>query len=214
METRVLLVFVILLSSIFTIPGFSQTALAAPEDKISICHLPPGNPENIQTITVGQISLQAHLDHGDDLGTCEVLADLSITKQGPSAVIVDTNFNYTITVSNAGPQNATNVVVTDVLPDGINYVSDSDSCEEGPDGTLTCSLDDIENGDSKSFDITVNANQTGSITNVASVDSDTDDQDESNNTSDGVDTNVLDEGADLADLSITKQGPSAVIVDT
>ena len=68
---KALLVFLILVSSIFTIPGFSQIAYAAPEPKITICHLPPGNPENIQTISVGNSSLKAHLDHGDGLGDCE-----------------------------------------------------------------------------------------------------------------------------------------------
>ncbi|MFZ8938012.1 MAG: hypothetical protein ACO2Y5_07155, partial [Nitrosopumilaceae archaeon] len=46
-------------------------AQAAPEPKITICHLPPGNPENIQTISVGFTALQSHLDHGDGVGDCE-----------------------------------------------------------------------------------------------------------------------------------------------
>ena len=40
------------------------------EKKITICHMPPGNPTNIQEISIGLSALQAHLDHGDVLGGC------------------------------------------------------------------------------------------------------------------------------------------------
>jgi hypothetical protein len=38
--------------------------------KITICHVPPGNPANRHTIEVSQNALQAHLDHGDYIGSC------------------------------------------------------------------------------------------------------------------------------------------------
>jgi uncharacterized repeat protein (TIGR01451 family) len=80
--------------------------------------------------------------------------------------------NYTITVTNAGPNTAQNVTVVDVLPASVEYVSDSDSCVQSPPGTLTCSLGTIANGADSSFDITVNPTQVGNVTNTASVDSD------------------------------------------
>lgn len=33
--------------------------------KITICHIPPGNPGNMHQITISVNALQAHLDHGD-----------------------------------------------------------------------------------------------------------------------------------------------------
>ena len=79
--TKAIILFSVLIFSIFTIPGFSQMAQAAPEPKITICHLPPGNPENIQTITVGESAVQAHLDHGDEFGDCETdFALITVTK--------------------------------------------------------------------------------------------------------------------------------------
>ena len=38
--------------------------------KITICHIPPGNPANAHTITVGLPALRAHLKHGDTQGAC------------------------------------------------------------------------------------------------------------------------------------------------
>jgi hypothetical protein len=38
--------------------------------KIKICHYPPGNTSNPQTITVSKSSLSAHLAHGDVIGEC------------------------------------------------------------------------------------------------------------------------------------------------
>ena len=39
-------------------------------NKITICHHPPANPENTQTITIGVAAVQAHLKHGDTTGVC------------------------------------------------------------------------------------------------------------------------------------------------
>lgn len=40
------------------------------EDKVSICHIPPGNPYNFHTITISSSAVDAHLDHGDVIGEC------------------------------------------------------------------------------------------------------------------------------------------------
>jgi len=39
-------------------------------DKVTLCHIPPGNPGNAHTITVGAPAVRAHLAHGDYLGPC------------------------------------------------------------------------------------------------------------------------------------------------
>lgn len=38
--------------------------------KVTICHIPPGNPANAHSITVGSPAVRAHLAHGDSLGAC------------------------------------------------------------------------------------------------------------------------------------------------
>ena len=40
-------------------------------DKITICHIPPGNPGNAHTITISTSALETHLTlHGDNVGAC------------------------------------------------------------------------------------------------------------------------------------------------
>ena len=47
------------------------SAVGDPEDKVMICHIPPGNPENAHTITVGASAVPAHIaNHGDNVGEC------------------------------------------------------------------------------------------------------------------------------------------------
>ena len=40
------------------------------QEKVLICHRPPGNPENAHTISVSPNAVPAHLAHGDTLGPC------------------------------------------------------------------------------------------------------------------------------------------------
>ncbi|MHC5006859.1 MAG: hypothetical protein ACYTGF_05810, partial [Planctomycetota bacterium] len=50
---------------------FQQMTIAAASKKVTICHLPPGNPGNARTISVSVNALPAHLAHGDSIGPCE-----------------------------------------------------------------------------------------------------------------------------------------------
>ncbi|HTG18066.1 MAG TPA: hypothetical protein VK747_22660 [Blastocatellia bacterium] len=53
-----LVIFVGLLAPVATI--------ATPQaGQVTICHIPPGNPNAARTITVGAAALEAHLNHGD-----------------------------------------------------------------------------------------------------------------------------------------------------
>lgn len=50
--------------------SLAASAQGAAEPKVTICHVPPGNPDNAHEITVAEASLPAHFPHGDTLGTC------------------------------------------------------------------------------------------------------------------------------------------------
>lgn len=38
--------------------------------KVTICHIPPGNRDKAKTLSIGEESVAAHLAHGDTLGEC------------------------------------------------------------------------------------------------------------------------------------------------
>ncbi len=50
----------------------------------------------------------------------QTLADVSITKSGPATVIAGESLTYTLTVSNGGPSDAQDVLVSDTLPAGAD----------------------------------------------------------------------------------------------
>ncbi|MCC6221831.1 MAG: hypothetical protein IT291_11385, partial [Deltaproteobacteria bacterium] len=53
-------------------------------NKIVLCHIPPGQPENEQTLSVAFSAVKAHLGHGDVLGSCEALVGKSTLNQEKS----------------------------------------------------------------------------------------------------------------------------------
>ena len=62
-------------------------------------------------------------------------ADLSVTKTAPGTVVQGANLVYTLTVSNAGPGDAANALLSDPLPAGTTFVSAAQT--SGPAATLT-----------------------------------------------------------------------------
>jgi uncharacterized repeat protein (TIGR01451 family) len=120
-------------------------------------------------------------------------ADLSITKttnatQAPTGSTI----SYTITVTNNGPDPATNVVVNDDLPAGLQFVSATPS-QGTCSGTdpFTCNLGTLADGASATITLQALVTATsGTITNTATVSSDIDDDNVGNNTGSSVPTPV------------------------
>ena len=55
----------------FAITVFHVPGATAQETKANVCHIPPGNPENVHTIAISVNALAAHLEHGDSIGACD-----------------------------------------------------------------------------------------------------------------------------------------------
>jgi uncharacterized repeat protein (TIGR01451 family) len=113
--------------------------------------------------------------------------DLQVDKaDAPDPVGVNQNLNYTITVANGGGEPASGVVLTDVLPLGVTFVSatpTSGSCTGPILVVLTCNLGDMPDGGHATVQVVVRPTATGSIANTATVVSSSPDTNPGNNIS-------------------------------
>ena len=148
-------------------------------------------------------------------------ADLSIQKNGPAQVLANGIVNYTITVSNAGPNSADGASITDNLPAGLTNVT---AVCSNPSGGATCGPATVTgttmNAGAQtlpaagSITITVSgkAPASGTLSNSASVSPPTGvtDPNPGNNTAGPVNTTVVSSVPTQADLSATLTGPSTV----
>lgn len=99
--------------------------------------------------------------------------NLSISQSDtPDPVNVASNMSYTLSVANAGPDDATGVIVTDTLPAGVTFQSASatqGSCSHAA-GTVTCLLGNLVIGANAIINIVLTSPVvTGTITNSATV---------------------------------------------
>jgi hypothetical protein len=69
------------------------------KDRVTVCHLPPGNPEGRHSLVISKNALAAHLAHGDVLGACEAQTPKgkgpSKGNGGPQSVMNDLDFRFT-----------------------------------------------------------------------------------------------------------------------
>ena len=98
-------------------------------------------------------------------------ADVAIAMvDSPDPVTVANNLTYTITASNAGPDTALGVTVTDVLPAGVTYVSvtQSQGAYSGT-ATVTCNLGAINSGANATVSLVVRPTAAGTVSDTATV---------------------------------------------
>ena len=114
-------------------------------------------------------------------------ADLSLTKSGsPDQVPAGGTLTYELVVTNEGPSDALDVVVTDTLPTDVRFglaLANHGFCSEAS-GTVTCNVGNLDVTATAKVTITVSptaAAANSSITNVARVTSRVTDPDDSNN---------------------------------
>ena len=143
-----------------------------------------------------------------DIGAVEIAeSDLTVTKTASAKVVaLGHDVTFTITVANAGPNDATGVIVTDPLVSTLTFKSASAGCSLSG-ATVICAVGTVSAGSSISISITATVNQTAAngavISNSATASGDNPDPKPSDNT--GTTTVTV---GDLADLGIVKSGPS------
>jgi uncharacterized repeat protein (TIGR01451 family) len=108
-------------------------------------------------------------DDQDAASVTGVLIDLELSKTVDNpAPLLGTDVTFTIAVTNQGPSDAAGVTVSDVLPAGLTYVSDTAGGAYDP-GTGTWTIGPIAATAAVSFDVTATVTVDTAVTNVAQV---------------------------------------------
>ena len=97
-----------------------------------------------------------------------VPTNLTINKTALKKVIyVNDEVTFVINITNAGRGDVTGLVVTDLVPQGFEFVTSSDSAYDSETGILN--ITSLNSGESYAFDITLRAIANGTFTNIANV---------------------------------------------
>ncbi|WP_348799710.1 PKD domain-containing protein [Flavobacterium adhaerens] len=141
-----------------------------------------GNYTNIAEITTSSLSDPDSTPNNavtteDDYGSITVVpvtavADLSLTKTifgGNSSPAVGAPISFQIITTNDGPQDATGVQVTDLLPTGYTYVGSIASVGTYNPTTGIWNIGTLNNGGAGTLTVNATVNATGEYTNIAEV---------------------------------------------
>ncbi len=151
----------------------------------------PGTVSNTATVsTTTHESNTGNNSGSDSTVITPKQADVSIAKTASEAVVTGESITYTLNVSNAGPDAAEAVTAADTLPATVSYAGSNDGCSLSG-GVVTCGFGAVgvgpANAEAASF--TVTANQSGTVSNTATVSSSTADPNSGNNS--GSDSTVV-----------------------
>ncbi|WP_458453653.1 hypothetical protein [Methanobrevibacter sp.] len=154
-----------------------------------------GLAQNNVTVNGSEFDYDLTNNYNEELIYVNPSADLSIIKSVNQSIVNYTDMvKWTLMVSNKGPDNATNVIITDVLPEGFIYIKSNVKYENN-----TCIIDKINVGQTITIELISQVNITGNFINIANV------------TGDEYDYNLTDNEDDepikvnpSSDLSVTK----------
>jgi uncharacterized repeat protein (TIGR01451 family) len=138
---------------------------------------------------------------------CAYLADLDVTKQGPSTFTAPGNLTYTVTAMNLGPNVAEGVQMVDTLPTGTGFVSAPGCTYDGVQRKVTCAVGSlgVSQWASKNITISVPSALAGTtLVNAVDVSGTTDDRNAANNHAEKSTT------VDPSNVNITKTAPLMV----
>ena len=140
-----------------------------------------------------------------------VSADVMTTKTGPATAAVGQNFSYIISVTNAGPSLAGNVVVSDTLPTGLVVVSATGAPTQTGNVLTWPVMPSLAAGLVTTFTVTVRAAAPGTFTNLAASTSSAPDPAPANNDGSSPGARVVTAVSNNSDVSIAKSGPATAI---
>jgi len=143
-------------------PGASET--------LNITVLVNATGEMINTVSVTSTEYDPDMTNNHAAGAlnAEAVADIAVQK---TVLVTPINngqiTNFTVTVTNNGPNDATGVAVTDILPPGLGLLSHSASQGTFAGGLWT--VGDLANGTSATLVLEVIANAAGIFTNYVNA---------------------------------------------
>ncbi|UMY66726.1 MULTISPECIES: choice-of-anchor L domain-containing protein [unclassified Flavobacterium] len=133
-------------------------------------------------------------------------ADIIVTNTNGQTTYTpgQTGVTYTITVTNKGPQNASNVLVTNPIPAGVTNFSWSGNSQNGTNTALSSIIVTLNAGTSVTFTVTFDVPLafTGNLTSTANVSSPTGDPNPANNQN-IADTDTQAGAGTTADVALT-----------
>ncbi|HEY8168950.1 MAG TPA: hypothetical protein VIF84_09555 [Candidatus Limnocylindrales bacterium] len=122
--------------------GPSMGTAVASEDKVTICHVPPGNPENAHTITIAVSGLQAHLGDnpeglhgGDSYGECpgsETATTETTSESSNETETTGTESSVETTTTTSGTESSVETTTTSSGTESSVETSSTTSGEEHP----------------------------------------------------------------------------------
>ncbi len=153
-----------------------------------------GNLVNTATVTApnGFTDTNPNNNSATDTDSPNPIADLAVTKSGPPTANANDTLTYTIVVQNNGPSAAQSVSLTDPLPAGVTFVSQTQVngpafALSTPGGNVQDSIATLNPGASATFQVLLHVNNPSPpgtiITNIANVATTTFDSNSANNTS-------------------------------
>ncbi|HEV3236355.1 MAG TPA: hypothetical protein VGZ25_05175 [Gemmataceae bacterium] len=132
------------------------------------------------------------------------MADLAVTKtvSDPTPHLGEV-VTFTVTLSDLGPSDATGVQVTDLLPAGLTFVSDTTSQGSYDSATGLWNLQNVSVNSTKTLQIQARVDSANNLTNLAAVShADQPDPNLANNFATATVTHI--QGTPQADLAVTK----------
>ena len=143
-----------------------------PDQKTSVEILLQANQAGLWTNRVTATSAEGALAT-DEITTMVVQPELALTKTGPATALLNTEFEYTLTVINNGNGAATGTTVVDTLPGGLEYVSSDPAGTVSGDAingrTVMWNVGDLDPGASSIITLTVRGTAGAAMENVATA---------------------------------------------
>ncbi len=136
---------------------------------VSVAQNAASSLTNTATVSGGGQAVTSN-DTASDPTTIVSSSDLSLTKvTNNSGSGVGTNATFTITLTNSGPSDATNIAVRDQLPAGLTYISSTPSVGSYNSVSGVWSVATLTSGASATLQLVARIDVLGSITNTAQV---------------------------------------------